>query len=367
MAMATATKTNGMVAGLQTTFPVAMLMSAFLAIAFYGVIELTILIFLTFKRWRGLYFWSLVISTWGIAINGVGYILKFFEVISANQIAATLIIVGWVSMVTGQSVVLYSRLHLVVYDPRKVRCVLVLIIANVFVCHVPVTVLVYGVNSTNPTRFVRPYEIYECVQLTIFALQEVFISALYIYYTTKILGPVYEVRGKNRKAVMQHLIYISAALIVLDLVLVCLQYAGQYEIQTSLKPAVYSIKLKLEFNILNQLLQVSQHASQNSKSYGTHHDNVEQFVHTATIEMPKNNEGINPTAKSFAYGDSISLVDMQGQGVMKTTEVIIEREEYPTRNSISERTDDQGALEAGKVSGRLSASSSQVQLAESGY
>jgi hypothetical protein len=253
---------NAVVVGLRTSFPIAMLMSAFLSIALYGVVELTLLILLTFKKWQGLYFWSLIIATWGIAFNGVGYILKSFQVTSANMFSATLIIIGWTCMVTGQSLVLYSRLHLVLYDHSKVRNVLILIVTNVFTCHIPVSALVYGVNSSHPAPFVRPYEIYENVQLAVFALQEVFISGLYIYYATKILGPAFTIRGRPRKTVMTQLIYINIALIVLDIVIVSLQYAGLYEVQTSLKPAVYSIKLKLEFNVLNHLLKGTRKQSQ---------------------------------------------------------------------------------------------------------
>jgi len=57
---------------------------------------------------------------------------------------------------------------------------------------------------------------------------------------------------------MWHLIYINILIIVLDLVLLGTEYAGLFYIQTTLKCAVYSIKLKLEFTILNQLLEYSQ-------------------------------------------------------------------------------------------------------------
>ncbi|KAF2128002.1 hypothetical protein P153DRAFT_367913 [Dothidotthia symphoricarpi CBS 119687] len=365
MSITNETKTTE--AGLRTSFPIAMLMSAFLAIAFYGVIELTLLIFLTFRRWRGLYFWSLVVATWGIAVNGVGYILKFFEVTTANYFSATLIIIGWICMVTGQSVVLYSRLHLVLYDYSKVRGVLILIIANVFICHIPVAVLVYGVNSSHPAPFVRPYEVYECVQLTIFALQEVFISGLYIYYTTKMLGPVYEANGKTRKSVKTHLIYINAILIVLDVILVSLQYAGLYEIQTCLKPAVYSIKLKLEFNILNQLLQLSKSQSQGSRTRSGCYGSTTLYSHKSIIDPTNNNENDIPSFTSFIHGNGISLVGIQGQSVMRTTEIIIEREEYPSRDNASQETDHQGTGIVNKSLEKVSPSSSQTQLAQAGF
>jgi hypothetical protein len=261
--------THTIATGLQTGEPIPMLMSAFLSIAYYGVIELNLRIFFTFKRRRGLYFWSLLVSTWGVAFNCTGYIFKFFQVIRLDLLSATLIVIGWTCMVTGQSVVLWSRLNLVLYDDAKLRGILVLIIVNAVICHIPVSVLVYGMNSTSPDLFVRPYEIYERVQLTIFASQEIFISCIYIYYTSKFLGGAdnnssnsnshnaLSPQTTSRRTVMKQLIVVNLLMIAMDIVIVCLQYTGFYQVQTSFKAAAYSIKLKLEFEILNHLVTVS--------------------------------------------------------------------------------------------------------------
>jgi hypothetical protein len=250
-------KTNTIVTGLSTGEPIAMLMSAFLSIAYYGVIELNFRIFFKFKRWRGLYFWSLLISTWGIALNCTGYIFKFFQIIKADLLSATLIVIGWTCMVTGQSVVLWSRLHLVLYDDSKLRGILILIITNAIICHLPVSILVYGVNSSNPALFIRPYEVYERIQLTVFAAQEIFISCTYIYCTFRFLGADSTPLTTPRRIVMKQLILVNLLIITMDIIIVCLQYTGFYEVQTSFKAATYSIKLKLEFDILNHLVSVS--------------------------------------------------------------------------------------------------------------
>ncbi|KZM25354.1 uncharacterized protein EKO05_0000645 [Ascochyta rabiei] len=258
---------HGVIAGLQTSFPIAMLMAGLLAVSFFSVIELTVWTLSTFQRWKGLYFWSLIVATWGIAFNSLGYTLKFFQVTTANLFSVTLIIIGWICMVTGQSVVLYSRLHLVLHNHKKLRCVLIVIISNFFACHVPVTALVYGVNSSNPSPFLRPYDIYERVQLTIFACQEALISGLYIYYARGFLHTARHSRYQPRNTLMFQLIYLNLILMALDVALLGLQYTGFYEIQTSLKPAIYSLKLKLEFKVLNNLLRSTEDQSQNLEAY----------------------------------------------------------------------------------------------------
>jgi hypothetical protein len=52
-------------------------------------------------------------------------------------------------MVTGQSLVLYSRLHLLVRDSRKLKWILYMIITDVFLFHIPTTVFTFGVGLIN--------------------------------------------------------------------------------------------------------------------------------------------------------------------------------------------------------------------------
>lgn len=119
----------------------AMIMASFASIALYNVIELTFIIVATFRRKSGLYFWSFVVASSSIVPYTLGLIFKFFAVIDVCIVSLTMIAVGWCGMVTSQSVVLYSRLHLVVQDHRILRAVLGMIITNALICHVPVLVL----------------------------------------------------------------------------------------------------------------------------------------------------------------------------------------------------------------------------------
>ena len=55
---------------------------------------------------------------------------------------------------------------------------------------------------------------------------------------------------------MRHLIVVNVFIIFLDFSLLGTEFANHYEIQTTYKSVIYSIKLKLEFNILNQLVKL---------------------------------------------------------------------------------------------------------------
>lgn len=230
----------------------------FLLLAAYNVVELTFIIFSTFRSRRTLYFWSFLVATWGIAIYSTGFLIKDIHATASYILYCTLIMVGWICMITGQSVVLYSRLHLIVRNPTTLRRVLYMIIGNAIILHPPIIVLIFGSNSSSiPERFIYPYSVFEKIQVTIFFLQEITISALYIIHTLRVLGPEGQIRGSARRKTMAHLVYVNAAIVLLDITILTLEYKGLYDIQTAYKAFVYSVKLKLEFSILNKLVDLT--------------------------------------------------------------------------------------------------------------
>ena len=47
------------------------------ALAWAFCLELTWLVFYTFRRWSGLYFYSILISSWGCTFHAIGWSLKY--------------------------------------------------------------------------------------------------------------------------------------------------------------------------------------------------------------------------------------------------------------------------------------------------
>jgi hypothetical protein len=244
--------------GIEVTIPVAMTIAGFFAISIYNVIDINIQIFSIFKKRTGLYFWSLFASSWGIVVHSLGFLLKFFRICPIDYLNIVIITIGGVPMVIGQSVVLYSRLYLVVGDRWKIRWILVMIVSSFFLFTLPPTILNFGANSNNPDPFLRPFEIYEKIALIGFSAQEFTISGLYMWETWKMLQAVQASRSDSVRRVMKHLIYVNAFVILLDLILLGLVFANAYQIETTYKSAMYSTKLKLEFPVLNQLRNLVQ-------------------------------------------------------------------------------------------------------------
>ncbi len=243
---------------IQTTFQIAQLITAFAGIALYNVVELLVLIALTFRRRHGLYFWSLVISTVSIVPYTLGLLFKFFGVINLTMLCIGMIDVGWQCMVIGQSVVLYSRLHLVASTKRKLRWILAIIITNFFISNVPTTIFVFAASSSHGEPFLKPYAFWERFQLCCYFVQEAIISGLYIHEITRILKPeVYsnlftekarandeelgsvtmpkKMRSERGRRVMKQLLYVNIVVVILDVTLLVSEFIGQYYIQVLYK------------------------------------------------------------------------------------------------------------------------------------
>ena len=158
-------------------------------------------------------------------------------------------------MVTGQSFVLYSRLHLVLRNPRILRTVLVIIIIDGICLHGPTILMTIGLQThPHDSRWEDRMSIMERIQLPWFSIQESAISIIYIVNTVKLLRCTYNIKTIS---IMRQLIIVMAICVVMDAVLIGLENARDHIAQTSIKGLIYAVKLKLEFAVLNQLMNVA--------------------------------------------------------------------------------------------------------------
>lgn len=229
-------------------------------ISLYNVIELTLIIWNVFKRHSGCYFWSFVVATYGILSNSVANIFTLAGPLGQADVYvyAVIGVTGWACMVNGQSMVLWSRLHLILNDPIKLRLILYMIIVNAVLMQVPSLVLLLGVKGVNSPSWNKGYSVFEKLQVTVFFLQEVIISLIYIYETLKLSKVLSVMRNQRRsRRIRNNLICINVVIIIFDIGILALEYANQYRIQTAYKTFVYSVKLKMEFAILNKLVEMT--------------------------------------------------------------------------------------------------------------
>jgi len=129
-----------------------------------------------------------------------------------------------------------------------------MIITNVFILHIPTTVLTFGSNGNlNNETFKRGYVVMEKLQMTGFCIQEFILSGLYIRETIRMLQIS---QDRRKRMIMWQLLSVNVLIIAMDIALVSIEFADLYHIQITLKGAIYSIKLKLEFAIFGKLIQV---------------------------------------------------------------------------------------------------------------
>ncbi|KAK4173620.1 hypothetical protein QBC36DRAFT_348590 [Triangularia setosa] len=242
------------------------LITTFLTLGYYLSLELFLLTLLTFRSRKALYFYSLLISTAGLILQSTGYILKAFENPCPAVFVTVLCKVGWVSNVTGFSLVLWSRLHLITQNRSLLRLTLVMIILDAVILHTPIIVFEFGLLSPAGQRekWLLPMEIMERIQQTVFTLQETFLSGLYIFFTFQFLrlgteiGDGMDKGGGDKvvKRVVGLLIGVQVLAIGLDAGLTAFDFLNMFTLKCTLHPFVYAVKLRLEFVVLNELVGI---------------------------------------------------------------------------------------------------------------
>ncbi|KAG8169158.1 hypothetical protein KVR01_001907 [Diaporthe batatas] len=238
--------------------------AALLAVAIYNAFEMMPVIYFTFSKFSGLYFWSMVTAVTGVLVHSIGFVLNNFQ-LTGNQTLPTILTTSfWIPMVSGQSMVLYSRLYLINVDKRLRRYALIMIIVNGLVLHTATVVTTAGSNSQASHLFIKPYAIMERIQITVFSVQEFILSGLYVWKAWKFLS-VYRSGGSKTqdklRAMMLHLILSNIIVVSLDITVIVLEFLGLYYVQVAYKAFVYSVKLKCEVGILNKLVEFVKHTT----------------------------------------------------------------------------------------------------------
>jgi hypothetical protein len=251
------------------SFALQAFIASLLGLALYNALELIVLVFSIFHAYTGLYFWSLLIaSLFGVIPDAIGLLLKYFD-LAPIWIPVTLSTWGWATMVTGQSLVLYSRLHLILRDERILRGILAMIIIDAIILQVPQIIASYGVIYACHLAFGQFFNTWEKVQLTGFFVQEIIISSIFIAKTVKLLCS-YPIRSKRRTNIMYQLLAINSAIIIMDLSLIVMEFVGLFIIQTVMKTFFYTVKLKLEIAVLSRLVSFVQYDFSQSSSGMSH-------------------------------------------------------------------------------------------------
>ncbi|KAF2643059.1 hypothetical protein P280DRAFT_393712 [Massarina eburnea CBS 473.64] len=237
------------------------------SISSYNAVELILLILTTFTHYRGLYFWSLTVASLGIIPYVFGYLVEYFNWTHLS-VGIAIDTTGWILMVSGQALVLYSRLWIMFSEGSR-RFLAIpkwMIIINAIVLHGMTAVAVYGSHFTQGStkdRFGEAYDKVERIQMCLFCAQEFVLSGLYIWKAVDMLNTSNRERARH---LTWQLFSINVFIIALDIGLLAIEFSGQHVLQQTVKGVTYSVKLKLELSILSKIKELSH--SSTSTSFG---------------------------------------------------------------------------------------------------
>ncbi|KAJ4177592.1 hypothetical protein NW759_017416 [Fusarium solani] len=216
--------------------------------------------------------------------------------------------------------------------------ILWMIITNAIVCHGAIIPMVYGSFSSSPEMWQKPYTIMEKIEVTAFFLQEVILSGFYIVETVKLMRLERAVGNTEpSRRLMKHLILVNVLIILLDITILGLEYANQYEYQTAYKCFVYSTKLKLEFTILNRLVEMTT-GNKDIGSGSQSRNNITLNKTSVALKTLVGDAGGKPTSgvsyPAYVRGggegsdDSVQMSPTRDDNrVMMTTEIVVHRVE----------------------------------------
>jgi hypothetical protein len=217
--------------------------------------------------------------------------------------------------------------------------------------------------------FDNPYSIMEKIQITAFSIQEFIISGLYLHETRRILQPTASFQKKRTRQVMLHLIYVNILIMFMDITLLSMEYANLYEIQITFKGTLYSIKLRLEFTVLNSLMSLTN--SNNSDEVHYSHS-ATRNIGLETLNGNTRADGYNAEALPASYSvfasrshNSPFAGDMEDNVVMKTTEVAVRTE--MVERDVEEKDNGPESAKVRRHRPNPSPASSEVEFAHDGF
>jgi len=191
----------------------SVLVTLSVALAFYNSLEMVLLIASTFKRWKGLYFWSLTLCNLGVFLYNLGVMLVYFE-LGNLWLTMTIDDVGWIIMIICQSLVLYSRLGLILDSMRILKAVKWMIVFTSLILIPTVIVFDYGTSFTKFQNFPRGFFYLEHLQVVCFTIQELVLSGLYVWKTAMFLG--FSTSRENTRSIVWQLLIINIVIIAMD-------------------------------------------------------------------------------------------------------------------------------------------------------
>jgi len=206
-----------------------------------------------------------MVSIWGSLLFSTATTLLNFT--NEGVLSTVLLDVGWVGMVSGFSCVLYSRLHILNPNKRIQRIILVCIIVDGVLFHGPVMIstIIGNIHFSETTS--KVFDIASFTEVA-FSVQETVIATLYIYLFLQFTK---DSRGQSAtEKTLSLLLAAESVILSVDVVLNVLLYKRLYLPRAMIQPFSSILKLKVEFIVLNSLVDFAESKSRIAGSESWH-------------------------------------------------------------------------------------------------
>jgi hypothetical protein len=240
-------------------------MASLIALTYYISGELILLVFLTFKRYNGVYFYSILVSTCGVIIYSTGIILFNFQNPTTVTMATTVLNVGFSFATTAYPVVLWSRLHLIIgHRPRLLRVLLVIIIFTGVAVVADTVGINYGITYRHPESY-HATGILTHVEALVLSSQQILLSSMYTYFAVTFFKSGSSHHTRN---IIIRLVIVQFICFTLDCMTEWLVFTDRLRLFVAVEALSYMVKLRLEFIVLNSLRSIVQRGQAPSLDLG---------------------------------------------------------------------------------------------------
>lgn len=236
--------------------------------------------------------------TWSLLANNLANMAIFIAFVHPKYGLGSFAVFSWNFMVGSQALVLYSRLHLIVHDCRKIRWVPYMIGISLVVLLVPRTAFFYAAKGVD---IYLPSYIYHKIALSGLFLQELLTCTIYIREAIRALKPLSADEGGDAWKVLIYLIIANILIPTLSATILITEFIFFVPTEMCFHALSYGIKLKLEYFVLNQLCDVTK------RCHCLCHHNV--------LRSSANHDFLNPDAAMSLFHNANGQNRRRGEGV----------------------------------------------------
>ncbi|KAF2100178.1 hypothetical protein NA57DRAFT_73791 [Rhizodiscina lignyota] len=244
-----------------------LILGGFIGIAWMCQFQVIVIGYTTFKRYSGLYFWSICSATVSLIIYTLGVLLYDFILGDTHAwIPSVLITAGYLIFIPSEYLFIFSRLHLLQPSRRMANFVKWMLLSEYLLIEIPATTLYLVVANTPYNPLLGDVvQVYVGISVVLLSAVLMIVSSLYLYLAWKLFGLN---ASPEVKRIFVSLFAGTTFIFILYCINIIIWFIKKAVIRGCWLPFEFSCTLIVEFWILNHLSQLATSTSRDLQSYG---------------------------------------------------------------------------------------------------